>query len=383
METTMKKRVRSKDWSGLIENLGQELAQNGKRHDKKDTFVEDNYKLLKEMGLLSAMIPKKLGGYGISHQEMCELLKQIAHYCPSTALALSMHQHLLAANIWKYKHGKGGEDVLKKVADKKLILISTGARDWLESNGNTEKVDGGYLVSAEKHFASQSVIGDVLVTSAPFEDPKKGWQVLHFGVPMNSNGVQVMDNWYTLGMRGTGSQTVKLEKVFVPETSIVLERTKGEYHVFWNVVLTVAMPLIMSVYFGIAEKAAQIAIKCIREKENRQPQTPFLLGEMNNHLTLAQVMLKDMVALTNNFDFLPEDEIGVAMLTRKTLVAEACKAAVAKAMETVGGQSFYRGLELEKLFRDVQASNFHPLPEKQQQHFTGEFLYRMAGTKIT
>lgn len=376
METTMEKRAQSKDWLGLIENLGQELAQNGKRHDSKDTFVEENYQLLKEMGLLSAMIPQALGGYGISHQEMCDLLRKIAHYCPSTALALSMHQHLLAANIWKYKHGKGGEDVLKKVADKKLVLISTGARDWLESNGTMEKVEGGYLVSAEKHFASQSTIGDVLVTSAPYNDLEKGWQVLHFGVPMNSNGVQVLDNWYTLGMRGTGSQTVRLEKVFVPETSIVLERPKGEYHMFWNVVLTVAMPLIMSVYVGIAEKAVQIALKNVREKENHQPQTAFLLGEMNNHLTLAQVMLKDMVALTNDFDFLPKDEMGVAILTRKTLVAEACKATVAKAMETVGGQSFYRALELEKLFRDVQAANYHPLPEKQAQHFTGEFLLK-------
>ena len=372
----MEKRVRSKNWSGLIDNLGVQLAENGKRHDIDDTFVEENYKLLREIGLFSAMIPKEFGGFGISHQEMCELLRQIAHYCPSTALALSMHQHLLAANIWKYKNGKGGADVLQKVVDKKLILISTGARDWLESNGTMEKVEGGFLVSAEKHFASQSAVGDVLVTSAPFNDPERGWMVLHFAVPMNSKGVQVLDNWYTLGMRGTGSQTVKLDKVFVPGNSIVLERPKGEYHVFWNVVLMVAMPLVMSVYVGIAEKATQIALKNVKGKENHQPQTPFLIGEMNNHLTLAQVMLKDMVALTDNFDFLPKDKLGVAMLTRKTLVAEACKDSVSKAMETVGGPGYFRSLELERLFRDVQAGHFHPLPEKQQQHFTGEFLLK-------
>lgn len=380
METIIESAVHTKNWISLIENLGTQLALNGKQHDIDDTFVEDNYKLLKQIGLLSAMIPKELGGQGITHQEMCDILRKISYYSPSTALALSMHQHLLAANIWKYKQNKGGEDILRKVADQNLILISTGARDWLESNGSIEKVDGGFLVSAVKHFASQSAVGDILVTSAPYYDPKKGWQVLHFGVPMNSNGVKLLDNWYTLGMRGTGSQTVKLENVFVPETAIVLERPKGEYHMFWNVVLTVAMPLIMSVYVGIAEKAAEIALENVRNNRNKPPHIPFVLGEMQNQLTLAQVLLKDMVALGNNFDFLAKDEIGVAILGRKTLVAEACKATVVKAMEAVGGQAFYRANELERLFRDVQAGNFHPLPEKQQQHFTGEFLLRKGTT---
>jgi hypothetical protein len=39
-------------------------------------------------------------------------LRTLAQYCGSTALALSMHQHLLAANIWKYKKSQGGEEVL-------------------------------------------------------------------------------------------------------------------------------------------------------------------------------------------------------------------------------------------------------------------------------
>ncbi|NNE78439.1 MAG: acyl-CoA/acyl-ACP dehydrogenase [Pricia sp.] len=376
METTIKNGTQTKNWIKLIEHLGPQLSTNGRRHDNEESFVAENYELIKQHGLLSAMMPNELGGYGIAYREMCEILKKIAHYCPSTALALSMHQHLLAANIWKYKHNKGGEEVLKRVADKNLILISTGAHDWLESNGTMEKVEGGFLVSSEKHFASQSAIGNILVTSAPYYDPENGWQVLHFGVPMNSIGVKVLDNWYTLGMRGTGSQTVKLEKVFVPETSIVLIRPKGEYHMFWNVVLTVAMPLIMSVYVGIAEKAVKITLGKFRKTENKLPHIPFVLGEMYNQLTLSQVLLKDMIALTNNFDFLPKDETGVAILTRKTLVAEACKATVAKAMEAFGGQGFYRVNNLERLFRDVQAGNFHPLPEKQQQHFTGNFLLK-------
>ena len=47
----------------------------------------------------------------------------------------------------------------------------------------------------------------MLVTSAPFEDPKEGWQVLHFSVPFAAPGVSLADDWRTLGMRATGSHT--------------------------------------------------------------------------------------------------------------------------------------------------------------------------------
>lgn len=365
----------TKNWLHLIDQLGEQLAKNGITHDKKDTFVADNYQLLKKNRYLTAMIPKSLGGGGVTFKDMCEILVKIAHYCPSTALAFSMHQHVLAANIWKYTHQGTGAEFLKEVVEKNLVLVSTGARDWLDSNGNMTKTDGGYLVSAKKQFASQSAIGDILVTSIPYNDPDEGWQVLHFSVPMNTDGVQILDDWKTLGMRGTGSQTVTLENVFIPDDSIVMKRAKGEFPEFWNVVLTVALPLIMAPYLGIAEKAMKITLEKLKVKHN-PPYITFLLGEMYNSLTMAQVFHKDMAAIANNFDFQPEDRVGIDILTRKTLVAKACKETVNKAMETVGGRSFYRIDELERLFRDVQAVGFHTLPEKHQHHFTGEFLLK-------
>jgi acyl-CoA dehydrogenase len=62
------------------------------------------------------------------------------------------------------------------------------------------------------------------------------------------------------------------------------------------------------------------------------------------------------------------------MVTRKTNVANACIATVSKAMEVVGGQAFYRSLGLEQLFRDVQGARYHPMQEKEQLLFSGNFL---------
>lgn len=374
METQVK--ATETQWLDLTHALGKDFAQREAVYDREAAFVKENYRQLKEHRFFSATIPTELGGEGVSHSQMCDILRIIAQYSGSTALALSMHQHLLAANIWKYQHGQGGEEMLKKVADNQLVLVSTGARDWLESNGEMQKTEGGYLVNAQKHFASQSAVGDVLVTSAAYNDPESGWQVLHFPVPFRSEGLTVMDNWYTMGMRGTGSHTVKLENVFVAESAIALRRPRGDFHPFWSVVLTVAMPLIMSAYVGIAEKAAQITIQQSRRSNFRKPHLPYLIGEMNNQLTAAQVQWKDMVRICNNYDFQPLDRNAQDILTRKTNVANAAIRTVTKAMEVAGGQSFFKSFELERLFRDVQAAQYHPLQEKDQQLFSGEFILR-------
>jgi alkylation response protein AidB-like acyl-CoA dehydrogenase len=358
-------------WTQVAHSLGKEFACRSAAHDEDDTFVSENYAALKEQRVLSAAIPREFGGGGASHREIADMLRTLAQYCGSTALALSMHQHLIAATIWKQRRGQGGEPLLKNVAEKQLVLVSTGARDWLESNGSMTKTDGGYLVSANKHFASQSAAGDILVTSAPLMD-----EVLHFPVPLNAKGVTLANDWRSLGMRGTGSHTVKLENVFVPDAAIALRRPRGAYHPVWNVVLTVAMPLIMSVYVGIAQKAAALSIAHIRRQKTAKPQTTHLIGVMNNQLVAAEVQLNDMLRIAENYEFEAVDQNGQDILTRKTNVANASIDVVTKAMEIVGGAGFYRAFGLERLFRDVQAARYHPLPESEQVKFSGEYLLR-------
>ena len=368
--------LKANHWTEVAHNLGKEFACRAANHDEDDTFVSENYAALKERRVFSAAIPEEFGGGGASHREIADMLRTLAQSCGSTALALSMHQHLIAATIWKWRRGQGGEPLLKNVAEKQLVLVSTGAGDWLESNGTMTKTDGGYLVSANKHFASQSAVGDILVTSAPFMNAEQGWEVLHFPAPMNAKGVTVLNDWRTIGMRGTGSHTVKLENVFIPDAAIALRRPRGAYHPVWNVVLTVAMPLIMSVYVGIAEKAAQLAIGHIRRQKTIKPQITSLIGAMNNELVAAEIQLNDMLRIAENYEFEAVDKNGQDILTRKTNVANGAIGVVTKAMEIAGGAGFYRSFGLERLFRDIQAARYHPLPENEQVKFSGEYLLR-------
>lgn len=362
------------NWIELIHNLGKDFERRAADHDLNGSFVFENYKQLKEHKLFSAAIPKELGGGGMSHTEMCEVIRIIAHYCGSTALAFSMHQHLIAAAVWKYKHQNVGALMLQNVAEHELVLISTGARDWLGSNGELKKTEGGYVFSGKKHFASQSVGGDVAVTSATYLNSDNKWQVLHFSVPMSANGISIADDWDVLGMRGTGSQTIIFDQVFIPDSAITLSRPKDEFHPVWHVVLTVALPLVMAAYVGIAEKAKDIAISKGKKYLRNSAHMPYMIGKMNNTLLSAQTQWKAMYELTNNLNFAPDEAITNDMLSFKTNVGEDTKQTVAEAMEAIGGQSFYRSNVLERLFRDVQASPFHPLPKWEQYAFTGNSI---------
>jgi acyl-CoA dehydrogenase len=138
----------------------------------------------------------------------------------------------------------------------------------------------------------------------------------------------------------------------------------------WNTILTVAMPLIMSVYTGVAEAAAEIAVAQASRREN-DPAAPFFLGELTGLLTVAQMGADDMVRIANDFDFAPTLETANAILVRKTIVADAVIATAEKAVEISGGSGFYRRFRLERLLRDAHAVQFHPLQKKRQQHFTG------------
>ena len=359
------------DLKSLAEEIGPRFAEGAEARDAGDAFVGEHYGALKRHKVFSALVPAELGGGGAGHGAMCAFLRRLAHFCPSTALALSMHQHLVAAAVHNHRQGRPGRAMLERVAAGETVLVSTGAGDWLESNGAVERAEGGFRVSARKPFCSGAPAGGVLVTSAPYEDPAEGWQVLHFPVPFSAAGVSLAEDWRTLGMRATGSHTVILDGVFVPEEAVVLRRPSGRFHPAWNVILAAALPLIMSVYAGVAEEAARIGREQARKRRQGDPTLPFLLGELGNHLTAVQLAVDDMVRLARDLDFAASLELSCAMLARKAIAAEHVVATAEKALEAAGGAGFYRGLGLERLLRDAHGAQFHPLPAKRQHRFAG------------
>ncbi|QMU58645.1 MAG: acyl-CoA dehydrogenase [Boseongicola sp.] len=360
------------DLAAILDDIAPAFAKNAAWMDATDGFMGDNYDILRERGILTALIPTDLGGGGATHSEMCAFVRGVAKACPATGLTLAMHSHLVSAAVANDRAGRPGRPLLEKVVANNWILVSTGANDWLSSNGSARKVDGGYLVSGMKPFASGSPKGDVMVTSIAYDDPAEGPMVLHFPLSLKAEGVSTMGDWQTMGMRGTGSETIKIENAFVPDAAIAVKRPRGPYHPAFSVIVTVAMPLIMSAYSGVADAAVEIAME---RAKGTDALAHIQAGEMQNLKTTADLAVADMIRLCNDFDFAPSPELARAGLVRKTICANALRDTVAKAMEVAGGSSFYRKYGLERMFRDIQGSQFHPLPEKKQQELTGRIMH--------
>jgi acyl-CoA dehydrogenase len=361
--------MRENYWNDAVDRLGKAFASRAPGYDESDTFVAANWEELKAEKLFSAMVPAELGGGGLAHSPMCRLIRRMASYCASTALAFSMHQHLVAAAVWNYRNGRPGEKLLRRVADGECVLVSTGANDWLQSSGTLEPCDGGFRFSASKAFSSGCPAGDLLLTSGRYNDPSQGWQVLHFPVSLHAEGVRIGNNWKAMGMRGTGSHTVVLENVFIPADAIGVRRPMGKYHQIFDIVLTVALPLVSAVYVGIADAAAAIARQSAARK--RDDVTLTLVGELMNELTTASLALDSMVALANDFDFEPSLAATNEMLIRKTIATQAVIRTTSKALEVAGGSGYLRAPGLERLIRDAWAGQFHPFMPRKQHLFTG------------
>ena len=357
------------DWIEVVRELGPRFATRASAHDRDDRFVDENYAELRQQRVFSAGVPTELGGGGASYRELCDMLRLLAQSCSSTALALAMHTHTLANAVWRWRHaGAPLEPFLRRVAAEELVLVTSGGSDFLAGSGTAKKVDGGYRVTARKIFSSGSPGGDVLMTMAVYDDPSEGPTVLHFPIALSAPGVSVADNWRALGMRGTGSNDVLLEDVFVPDGSVGARRPAGRWSPFMFVVYSLAFPLVYCVYLGVAEAARDIALReAGRRRDDRNVQA--LVGEMENELATARMAIRHMI------DAADSDRLGLeavnAVIIGRTLAGRAAIRATEKAVEVAGGGAFYRSLGLERLFRDVQAARFHPLQEKPQTVFTG------------
>jgi alkylation response protein AidB-like acyl-CoA dehydrogenase len=358
------------DWVSLAASLGEQFAARDMEADETDVFVADNIARLKATGLVAAGVPIELGGGGASYSEMCTVLRMLGRYCSSTALAFAMHTHQVMVPTWRWHNQKAPVDgLLKRIATEQLVLLSSGGSDWLQSNGTAVKVDGGFLVTGRKVFASGAPAANLLMTSAVYQDPEMGSTVLHFAVPMHAQGVVIEDTWQAMGMRGTGSHDVVLSDVFVPDAAVALRREQGKWHPIFHLISMVAFPLIYSVYVGVAEAARDRAIQ-LAMKRSTDEHLCYLVGGLDNELMAAKIALQHMISIAERSQ--PGFETTNQIMTGRTLVARSVLDVANLAMEVAGGSAFYRKLGLEKLFRDVQGARYHPLREEAQRKLSGQ-----------
>ncbi len=328
------------------------------RHDVEGSFVAEGIAAAKELGYLAAPVPTDLGGSGALTADIAAAQRILARACGSTALACSMHMHVVLAAAWRWRRGDHiVEPMLRKVADDGLVVASTGGADWTRPTSVATPVDGGWRVNGRKTFASLAPVANVAATFAVVGAAEPGREVIAFGLPFKADGVRIDETWDAAGMRGTGSHDVVLEDVFVAETQVTARRTWGQLDRPLLVASLHAWPVIYATYLGVAEGLVETILGSGKVKSG----STRLVGQADFELTRARWALQGVLAdLGDDPD--PTVDHFVALQHMKRTVTLACQEIATLAAELAGGGAYARRGPVDRMIRDVRAALYHPNP---------------------
>jgi len=160
----------------------------------------------KRAGVLRVLQPKRFGGYQELSILLSRIVEELAHGCASSAwvyAVLAEHAWIIASFPEQAQIDVWGEDPLA-VASSSLAPRATALR-----------VTGGYRLSGLYPFSSGCGHAQWAIVGAFCEDASGRRHQRYMLVPMSE--IDVIDDWHTLGLRGTGSRTLNLRDVFIPE----------------------------------------------------------------------------------------------------------------------------------------------------------------------
>src|SRR5688572_20748708 len=85
----------------LAAELGADFATRAAQHDRDNTFVAENYDRMKASGYTRLAVPEALGGSGATMRQVVYAQAELAKYCGSTALAITMHHYNVLAQCFR------------------------------------------------------------------------------------------------------------------------------------------------------------------------------------------------------------------------------------------------------------------------------------------
>jgi alkylation response protein AidB-like acyl-CoA dehydrogenase len=337
--------------SKLASEVAHAAAPHADRHDRDGTFVREGAEAARDLGYLAAPVPEELGGGGATTAEVAAAQRIVARSCGSTALATTMHLHVVLAAAWRWRRGhEVVEPMLRRVANEDLVVVSTGGGDWVRPTTTATPVDGGWRVSGRKAFASLSPVAQTMATFAVIEGTT---DVIAFGCPFSAEGVRIEETWDAVGMRGTGSHEVVLEDVLVTEAQVTARRTWGVLDGPLLVASLHAWPVVAATYLGVAEALVEEVTSTATAADARQ------VGLLDAHLRNARWALDGTLREIGDD---PEPSVGSFVLLQqmKRTVALAGLDIASAVAELAGGRRFARRDAVDRMVRDLRAAVLHP-----------------------
>ncbi len=355
----------------LVDEVGPSFTDRAPALDREAKFPFENFEDLRRVGLLGVCIPAQYGGLGASFQDYMYLSAHLASYCPVTALTFNMHcqtilwtglvaDELEMTDEQRARHEEIRAELYRTVLEDGAIMsqplsegISKGATQGIATVA--KRVDGGFLVSGRKIFAS--LAGAASAYNITCEEPD-GHEVLFLSVKSDNPGVKIVGDWDTLGMRATDSRTLIFEDAFVPDDHQLLQ--PGIYEQLaarWPWVYMTLTPTYVGLTRAIVNFVEDYLAGDGSPKTNSRKDVPAKqLGWAEIQIAAQQSeAIWETAVARSGIDPTPEDlrRAWAATFT----VMENAPAIAAKAIRVCGGSSIMRKLALEQHYRDARCGS--------------------------
>src|ERR1700693_4679442 len=313
--------------------------------DARARFPQRTVEARREARVLSAAVPKELGGAGCGMRELALLCAALAQACGSSAMVLAMHYIQVACLA---RHGREAaffRGYLQDLVRQQYLLASMTSENGTFGETRTsicavERAQGRFTLAKDATTGSYSAYADaLLVTPRRAADAPGSDQVLVL-VRKDDCTLTQTTTWDTLGMRGTCSPGFRLESSG-PEEQIVpgsfadsSAQTMVPYsHILWA-----------SLWWGSAADAVGRAAEFVRAGARKNPGTvPPTATRLAEVSTQLQSMRHNWLSLAVEFDAIaarPEglQELlaigwGVKMNNLKVSASEAAPQIVHKALQ--------------------------------------------------
>jgi alkylation response protein AidB-like acyl-CoA dehydrogenase len=373
--------------TGLAEKHAGEFVATAQEHDRDQSFPYPHWDAMRRSGLLSASVPARLGGLGVSAvHDLVVAVSRLARGDASIAIGAAMH---LTA-FWFFSRLPSGPAAERDadLAAMVALLLRRCARGHVVAcvaisepgtslgwPNTTARADGdGYRIDGRKGFCTGSPAGTLFLSTVRIVGAD-GSQSLGFAVvPRETAGLTVLENWDAMGMRASGSNDVVFDGCRVPRRLVMTSGPLGVVSVEMMPMTMVGTLVLVGAALGIAERAQELVAPTVAGQVDDargrawadRPSVQRLVAENEVDLTVARSALGRVATIVDE-----RFSEGGVVPTRPQLhelmkeiqcvnvaVKRAAIAVVDRALTVSGGRGYLSANPLSRLYRDVRAGPF-------------------------
>lgn len=343
-------------------------------YDERNEFFHEDLSELKERGYLGLFTSRADGGLGFDLQRAAAAQRRLATAAPATALAINMH--LVWTGVARVLAARGDDSlhyVLTEAAAGELYAFgnSEAGNDSVLFDSNTvaePQGDGSYAFTGTKIFTSLSPAWTRL---GIFGKDTSGEQpeLVHAFITRSTPGYAIREDWDTIGMRASQSNTTVLEGVVAPAERVFRKLPVGpnaDPLIF--AIFACFETLLAAVYTGIGERALQLAVEAARRRTSQKyggrsyAQDPDIRWKVAEGAIAMDGLYPQLDGVTGDVDSLVDHgaQWFPKLVGLKVRATETARDVVDLAIRVSGGGTYFAGSELGRLYRDVLAGIFHP-----------------------